>query len=161
MADPITMYKVGSSLLGGFFGNRAAKKKAKAMRAMANYNARIQEQNAKDEAEKLSRYATALNKSQREQFAQARMSAVSRGALEGTGGDLMSLVDMMEAMQLDRVNLKREQDVVLARGFNQAAMTRYSGQLQAQQAESAGRQALLKGIIGAGDAYFKPTVGKV
>lgn len=153
-----TLFKVGSSLVGGFLGNSAAKKKAKAMRAMANYNAKIQMQNAQDEADAIGLAGRRLVRSQREQMAQARMNVFARGGDESRAGDLLSLVDMLELMKLDQLNLKREQDVVLARGYNQAEMTKYSGELQAQQQITAGRTALFKGIIGAGEAYFEPKI---
>lgn len=140
--------QAGSSILGGIMGRSAAKEKARAARRMADYNAKIQKMNAEAEAEAIEAQGAKLTKIQRESFAKGRMSIASRGGLE-VGGDLSSLIDMVEGFQLDQLELKRTADLARIAGENQANMTRYSGELQAQQAETAGRMALTQGILGA------------
>ena len=127
---------------------KTTKEKARAARMMADYNAKIQRMNAEAEAQAIEAQGFKLTKQQRESFARGRMSIYSRGGLEA-GGDLGSLIDMAEMMQLDQLELKRSADLARIAGENQANMTKYSGQLQAQQAETAGRIAMIKGFTGA------------
>ena len=144
----IGLISAGASIVGGMMAKSAAKEKARAARMMADYNAKIQRMNAEAEAEAIEAQGFKLTKQQRESFARGRMSIAGRGGLEA-GSDLSSLIDMVESFQLDQLELKRNADLSRVAGENQANMTIYSGQLQAQQAETAGRMAMVKGFTGA------------
>jgi hypothetical protein len=151
-----------ASIAGGVMKNKAAKKAAKAQRRMAAYNAKIQKMNARTKADSIDEGGRRLVKGQREQFAQARMSVGGRGG-KAEGTDLSLLIDIVEAQQLDQLEVRRNSDNTIIGGANQAAMTKYSGELQAQSTEAAGRAALTSGIIGAVGAFAgglgpKPTV---
>jgi hypothetical protein len=131
--EPITAIKIGTSLLGGIMGNRAAKKKAKAARAMARYNAAVTRANAKAQSDAIKSSSKRLVKQQREAKAQQRISIASRGGLE-TGTDLLSMIESAKNMQLDLLELERQQDIARISGENQALGQIYAGDMQAQQA---------------------------
>jgi len=140
--------QAGASIIGGLFGNRAARKKAKAARAMAEYNASIIRANAKAEASAIEATSKKLTKQQRELMSQQRMSIYSRGG-RMSGGDLLSVLNEAKEMQLDTLELQRQRDIALISGENAANQAIYSGQIQSQMAKAEGRAALISGAIGA------------
>ena len=139
----------GSSLLGGIFGKRAAKKQAAQARAMAKYNASIIKQNAQNEMANIEAQGRRLTKSQREMKAQQAMSVASRGGDVAGGTDLLTLLEQAKTMQLDALELQRASDIAMISGDNRAAQTIYQGEVQAQQALAKGDQAMTNGILGA------------
>jgi len=155
--EPVTAIKIGTSLIGGIMGNRAAKKKAKAARAMAQYNASVTRANAKAQSDAIKPSSKRLVKQQREAKAQQRMSITSRGGLE-RAGDLLSMIESAKNMQLDLLELERQQDISIISGENEALGQIYAGDMQAQQLKSQGKQSLMSGIIGAAGAYAQSTL---
>jgi hypothetical protein len=144
--------QAGASIVGGLFGRSAAKKKAKAAKAMAQYNANVIRANAKSEADAVEFSARRLAKEQREIQALSRMSIASRGAtLSGT--DLSTYLNQMEEMQLDQLELQRQADIATITGEQKAQGAIYQGQQQASIARAEGRAALAKGVLGAASAY--------
>ena len=141
-----------ASVIGGLFGRSAAKKQAKAAKAMAQYNANVARVNARSEADAIEFSARRLAKQQRELQAQQRMSVASRGGTLG-GTDLLTLLDQAEQMQLDQLELQRQADIATITGEQKARSTIYQGQQQAQIARAEGRAALAKGVLGAASAY--------
>ena len=148
---PLTMaygIQAGASILGGIFGSKAARQKAKAAKAMAQYNASIIRANAKAEAGAIEATGKRLTKQQRELMGQQRMSIYSRGG-RMSGGDLLSVLNEAKEMQLETLELQRQRDIALISGENAANQAIYSGQMQAQMARAEGQAALMGGIIGA------------
>lgn len=138
----------GASLLGGILGRNSAKKQATAARQMANYNAKIVEMNAKADAQAIATQRKRFTKTQREGFAQARMSVASRGGrIEGTSLD--ALTEYAKEIQLDQMELKRQEELTRIRGENTARQVRYQGEVEAYNYRQAGQQAMMQGIIGA------------
>ena len=138
----------GASLLGGILGRNSAKKQASAARQMANYNAKIVEMNAKADAQAIATTRKRFTKTQREGFAQARMSVASRGGrIEGTSLD--ALTEYAKEIQLDQMELKRQEELTRIRGKNTARQVRYQGEVEAYNYRQAGQQAMMQGIIGA------------
>lgn len=140
--------QAGASILGGIFGSKAAKEKARAAKAMAKYNASIIRMNAKAEAGAIEAASKRLTKQQRELMGQQRMSVYSRGG-RMAGGDLLSLLNEAKEMQLETLELQRQRDIALISGENAANQAIYSGQMQARMARAEGQGAMLGGIIGA------------
>mgnify|MGYP003123746585 FL=1 len=141
-----------ASVIGGLFGRSAAKKQAKAARAMATYNANVARVNARSEADAIEFSARRLAKQQRELQAQQRMSIASRGGTLG-GTDLLMVLDQAEQMQLDQLELQRQSDIATITGEQQARSIIFQGQQQAQIAKAEGRAAMAKGLLGAASAY--------
>lgn len=107
---------------------------AQAQEAMADYNAKIAEQEAVARQQAIEVEARQLTKAQREMKARQRMSVAARGGLaEGT--DLLSLAEQAREMQMDQLELRRQQDIAGIRGASEAAMQRYKG----KQAKYAGK----------------------
>lgn len=65
-----------------------------------------------------------LTKQQREIKAQQRMSVASRGGLMG-GTDLMTLANEAKEMQMDQLEMVRQQDIERVRMDNEAALQDY------------------------------------
>ena len=141
-----------SSVIGGLFGRSAAKKQAKAAKAMAQYNANVARVNARSEADAIEFSARRLAKQQRELQAQQRMSVASRGGTLG-GTDLLTLLDQAEQMQLDQLELQRQADIATISGEQQARSIIFQGQQQAQISKAQGRAAMAQGLLGAASAY--------
>lgn len=143
-----TAISAGASLLGGILGRNSAKKQARAARQMANYNAKIVEMNAKADAQSIETQRKRFTKTQREGFAQARMSVASRGGrIDGTSLD--ALTEYAKEIQLDQMELKRQEELTRIRGENTARQIRYQGEVQAYSYKQAGQQAMMQGVLGA------------
>ena len=150
MALPVAAIGIqaGASILGGIFGKRAAKKKARAARAMAQYNANVARMNAESEAQAIEFSAKRLTKQQRELQAQQEMSVAGRGGVLA-GGDLLSFLDQAQEMQLDKLELIRQRDLATIAGENRARGIIYQGEQRAAAARAEGQAAMAKGILGA------------
>jgi hypothetical protein len=140
--------QAGASILGGIFGRKSAKKKARAARAMAQYNASVARMNAESEAQAIESQERRLTKQQRELQAQQEMSVAGRGGVLA-GGDLLSFLDQAQEMQLDKLELIRQRDLATISGENRARGIIYQGQQQAAAAKAEGRAAMTQGILGA------------
>jgi hypothetical protein len=119
--EPVTAIQIGTSLLGGIMGNRAANKQAKRARQIGEYNAKVAMIQAEAEQASIDFQSRQLVKQQREIKAQQRMSIAGRGGLEA-GTDLLSLIESAKNMQLDLLELERQQDIARISGETQAQM---------------------------------------
>lgn len=135
----------GASLLGGASAKRASKAQAKQAKAIGEYNAKVALIQAKAEADAIDVQSRRLVKQQREFAAQQRMGIAGRGGLE-RGTDLLSLINSAKTMQLDLIELERQQDIAKISGETQAQQIRMGAEAQAQQLKAQGDQALLSGI---------------
>tara|TARA_R110002074_G_scaffold218440_1_gene388890 strand:- start:97 stop:669 length:573 start_codon:yes stop_codon:yes gene_type:complete len=146
--DPFTAVQVGTSLLGGIFGSSAAKKQAKRAKQIGEYNAKVAQIQSEAEQASIDFQSRQLVKQQREIKAQQRMSIAGRGGLE-TGTDLLSLIESAKNMQLDLLELERQQDIARISGETQAQMARMGAEAQASAYKAQGRQAMIGGVLGA------------
>jgi hypothetical protein len=73
------------------------------------------------------------------------MSIAGRGGLE-TGTDLLSLIESAKNMQLDLLELERQQDISRIGGETQAQQIRMGAKAQSDALKAEGTQALIKGI---------------
>ena len=137
-----------SSLAQGIFGKRAANKQAKKAKEIAMYNANVAIAKAKAEQEAIEFSSKQLIKQQREFKAQQRMSIAGRGGLEA-GTDLLSLIESAKNMQLDLLELERQQDIARISGETQFEQIMMGGQAQYDLYKAQGRQAMIGGILGA------------
>ena len=97
-----------------------------AQESMAEYNAKVAENEALATQQAIEAERGRLTKAQRELKAKQRMSIAGRGGLQA-GTDLLSLAEQAKEMQLDQLELSRQKDIAGARGASQAAMQRYRG----------------------------------
>jgi len=153
----LTAIQVGSSLIGGIFGKSAAKKQARKARQIGEYNAKVAMIQAEAEQASIDFQSRQLIKQQREIKAQQRMSIAGRGGLE-TAGDLLSMIESAKNMQLDLLELERQQDMARISGETQAQMARMGAEAQASAYKAEGRQAMIGGVLGAAKA-LAPTFG--
>lgn len=116
----------------------------KSQQAMADYNAKVAENEALANQYAIDAESRKLAKGQREMKAQQRMSVSSRGGLaEGT--DLLALAEQAKVMQLDQLELSRQQTLAGTRGAAQAAMSRYEGKVARNSSRWTAGTTLLKG----------------
>jgi hypothetical protein len=123
--------KVGYDLYAGY-------KAGKSKEAMSRYNAGIIEQESVANQQAMTEQRRVLADDQRGLKATQRMSVAGRGGLnEGT--DLLTLADEAEKMQLDQLELQRQQNVKAAQSQHAAYMTKF----EAEQQQRAGLGATL------------------
>ncbi len=148
----------GASLAQGIMGNRAANKQAKRARQIGEYNAKVAEIQAEAEQASIDFQSRQLVKQQREVKAQQRMSIAGRGGLEA-GTDLLSLIESAKNMQLDLLEMQRQQDISRIAGETQAQQIRMGSQAQSRALKAQGQQALLSGVLDAA-GELAPTFGQ-
>ena len=147
-----------ASLAGGIMGASSARKQAKRARQIGEYNAKVAMIQAEAEQASIEFQSRRLVKQQREFQAQQRMSIAGRGGLEA-GTDLLSLIESAKNMQLDLLELERQQDIARISGETQAQQARMGAEAQAQAYKAQGRQAMIGGVLGAAQA-FAPMLSK-
>lgn len=152
--EPITLIKVGTSLLSGIIGGMGSRKESKRARQIADYNARVAMMQSKAQQESIKFQSRRLVKQQRELKARQRMSIASRGGLE-RGTDLLSLIESAKNMQLDLLELERQQDIEQIAGETQAQQIR----IGAAAAQSKGGPSILSGVLGAAESLVPSLVG--
>ena len=129
----------------GYKARKAKKAQARMAKMIGDYNAKVAMINAEAQSDALKSESRSLVKSQREFQAQQRMSIAGRGGLE-TGGDLLSLINSAKNMQLDLLELERQQDIAIIGGQTQAQQIKMGAEAQAMRLKAEGDQALLGGI---------------
>jgi hypothetical protein len=155
--DPYTAIQFGTSIVGGIFGRRSAKKQARRARQIAEYNAKVAIMQSEAEQDAIEFTSKRLMKQQREFKSTQRMSIEARGGLV-FGTDLLSLIESAKEMQLDLLELERQQDIARISGETQAQMARMGAAAQAAAYKAQGRQAMIGGVLGAASA-LAPTFG--
>jgi len=141
----------------GFLGRKAKRQQARQARMIGEYNAKVAMIQAEGEQQAIDFQSRRLVKQQREAKAQQRMSIAGRGGLEA-GTDLLSLIESAKNMQLDLLELERQQDIARISGETQAQMARMGAEAQASAYKAQGRQAMIGGVLGAAKA-LAPTFG--
>jgi hypothetical protein len=131
--------------IAGLFGRSAKRKQARQARMIGDYNAKVAEIQAEAEQASIDFQSRRLVKQQREIKAQQRMSIAGRGGLEA-GTDLLSLIESAKNMQLDLLELERQQDIARIGGETQAQQIRMGAKAQSDALKAEGTQALIKGI---------------
>ena len=112
---------------------------------MAKYNATIAENEAIATQQAIQSESRELARGQRELKGQQRMSISGRGGLMA-GTDLLLLAEQAKTMQLDQLELQRQQDLAGVRGASEAAMSRYKGKTAASAGRWTAGESLLKGV---------------
>jgi len=123
-----TMIAIGATaaVAGAGVSGYSAYQSGKSQEAMADYNAKIAENEAIARQQAVEAESRQLAKKQRAMKAQQRVSVGMRGGLQ-EGTDLLALAEQSEQMQLDQLELQRQQDIAGIRGASEAAMSRYKG----------------------------------
>ena len=125
-----------------------------AQEAMANYNATIAENEAIATQQAIQSESRELARGQRELKGRQRMSISGRGGLMA-GTDLLLLAEQAKTMQLDQLELQRQQDLAGVRGASEAAMSRYKGATAASAGKWTAGASLLKGAGQAASYHIK------
>ena len=155
IATPFLIAAAVTSMASAGMGAYAAYQQGKQQKAMADYNAKIAENEAIAQQQAIESERQRLADAQRGMKAKQRMSVSSRGGLaEGT--DLMSLAEQAKVMQLDQLELMRQKNLAGVRGASQAAMSRYQGQM----AKTSGRWTAGTNLVG-GAASATSALGQI
>ncbi len=131
--------------ISGLFARSAKRKQARRARQIGEYNAKVAQVQADAERASIEFQSRRLVKSQREFQAQQRMGIAGRGGLEA-GTDLLSLIENAKNMQLDLLELERQQDIARIGGETKAQQFKMGAQAQAEALKAEGTMALLRGI---------------
>lgn len=141
----------GMSLASGIMGARSAKKTARAkaaqMRAMADYNARVKEMEAKSVLQTMGAETTRAYKSKRRQMA-AQRAAYSKTGVVSSGTPMEVMLDQAIEMEMDVQNQRRNRLLQEQNLSQQAKTTRYTGEMQAQTAIAEGRAQARASLLG-------------
>ncbi len=129
----------------GFLGRKAKRQQVRQARMIGEYNAKVAMIQAEGEQQAIDFQSRRLVKQQREAKAQQRMSIAGRGGLEA-GTDLLSLIESAKNMQLDLLELERQQDIAQIGGETQAQQIRMGAKAQSDALKAEGTQALIRGI---------------
>ena len=146
----ISSIMIGTALVSGGVSAYGQYQAGKSQKAMSKYNAQIARQQAKAEAQSLSAKGKALARDQRELRGQQAMAVGATGGMIA-GTDLLALADQASQMSLDQLELKRQQDIALAGGKSQAAMSLYEGRMAKYTSKFGATSSLLGS---ASDAYI-------
>ena len=147
----VQLIMAGASIAQGILGKSAANKQARKARQIGEYNANVAMIQAESEQASIDFQSRQLVKQQREIKAQQRMSIAGRGGLEA-GTDLLSLIESAKNMQLDLLELERQQDIAQISGETQAQQARMGAEAQSSAYKAQGRQAMIGGVLGAASA---------
>lgn len=133
----ISVASAGVSAYGAY-------QQGQAQEAMSKYNAKIAENEAIGRQQAIEAESRELARGQREMKARQRTSISGRGGLMA-GTDLLLLAEQAKNMQLDQLELSRQQDLAGVRGASEAAMSRYKGATAASAGKWTAGASLLKG----------------
>jgi len=154
--DPFTIALIYASIATSVASASASAyssyQQGKAQENMADYNAKVAQNEALATQQAIEAESAKLTKQQRELKAKQRMSIAGRGGLQA-GTDLLSLAEQAKEMQLDQLELRRQQDIAGARGASRAAMQRYQGKTAAYAGKWTAGTKLLAGAGQAGLSY--------
>lgn len=146
----------GMKLAQGIMGSRSAKKgakrKARAIRQMADYNAKVKEMEARSVRAAMGAETTRAYKSKRRQMA-AQRAAFSKTGAVSSGTPMAVMLEQASEMEMDIQNQRRNRLLQEQNLKQQAKTGRYEGEMQAQtaiaQGKATARASLLGGIAGA------------
>lgn len=144
--------KLAQGIMGSNSAKKEAKRKARAIRQMADYNARVKEMEARSVRETMGAETTRAYKGKRRQMASQRAAYAKTGAVS-SGTPLAVMIEQATEMEMD-IQSQRRNRLLQEQTLQQEAKTgRYQGEVQAQNAiaegKAASRASLLGGISGA------------
>ena len=116
IAGGLAAASAGAALMQG----RAAQKEA-------DYNAEVAEEQARAEELAIGAEAERLADEQREVKAQQRVTAAASGGGLASGQNIMILAEQAQKMQMDQLELQRQQDITTDQGASQASLLRQRG----------------------------------
>ena len=144
--------KLAQGIMGSRSAKKAAKRKAKMIRQMADYNARVKEMEARSVVKTMGAETTRAYKTKRRQMASQRAAYAKTGAVS-SGTPMAVMLEQASEMEMDIQNQRRNRLLEEQNLRQQAKTGRYEGEMQAQTAIAEGkaqaRASLLGGISGA------------
>ena len=153
----------GLSLAQGFYGKKSAKdqgrQQARAIRAMADYNAKVKEMQTRSTLQAMKAETARAYKAKRKGMSSQR-AAFSKTGVANKGTSLSVLIDQATEMELSIQNQRRNRLLEAQTLKQEAKSIRYKGKIDAQltmsNAKAAGRKALLAGFTNAALSLATP-----
>lgn len=143
---------LASGIMGSSSAKKAAKNKARIIRKMADYNAKVKEMEARSVVKTMGAETTRAYKDKRRAMASQRAAYAKSGAVS-SGTPMAVLLEQATEMEMDIQNQRRNRLLEEQNLKQQAKTGRYEGEMQAQAAIAEGkaqaRASLLGGIAGA------------
>lgn len=142
-----------TSVVGGVVQASAAKQQGKSAQALANYNAKIAENDALAARQSAAFEATKLER------AGKKFRGTTRAAMAATGGELLDMGDVRDAndeeLVLDLLAIKYGGETGYRAGQQRADVSRFEGSVAKQRAGSAATGSLLTGLSSAANTMGK------
>jgi len=150
--DPITIAMVAATALtaaGQIQGGRAAEAEAKSAANMSEYNAKVQEQEARA-IEQKSRFDSIKQAEAGERYMSSLQANIGASGSSGMGTPLLIQAKSAEELELENLLIGYEGQVGSQRALSQAAQDRMQAKIYKQK----GKNAKTAGYIGAGTSLL-------
>ena len=121
-ATALSVAALASAGVSAYAQNEASRMQQK----QANYNAKLAENRALAERQRISAEQTRLARQQREQRGRAAASIASRGGMMG-GTDLLALAELAKNQSVDQLELTRQSGIARDQGAAEARAQRFAG----------------------------------
>ena len=145
MPEPLTMAaaaaSVGSGIMG-FKGNQAA---AKSAQQVAEYNAKVRENELVLEQRQKAQEEVNLRRSSA-RLAGAQRAATAKSGIQMSGSPLQALADTYFKSEQDALKIQYAGDIAEARATSDAALTRAEGRARSSALKTQAYQSLLGGV---------------
>ena len=158
-------YEAGEAAEDAAFAqSRSLRESSAARQAMARYNSAITMKEAESQKELIQFNARRLSEQQSGLQQEQRMNIAARGGVMG-GTDLLLILDQAERMQMDQLELKREENLTIARAEEAAEKNKFiadygsdadiaAATAAAAAGDAARTQAFTSGLQSAATSYY-------
>ena len=146
--EPLTAVAIGGQVLGGVMGAKGANQAARAAQQVAEYNAKV----AENEAIVLQRAKTAEEASLRRQsdrLIATQRVATAKSGIQMSGSALQALADTYFNREKDAARIQYASSIEQTQKASEANLARIEGRAQAAAFRTQGQQSLLGGFTGA------------
>ena len=147
----LNFVQAGLSLASGFMGSssakKAAKRKAQQIRAMASYNARVKEMEARS-IQAVGKYETKQAYKQRTRAVQEQRAAFAKTGAITSGTPMSVMIEQAMQMDIDVQNQRRNRLLQEQNLKQQAKGIQYEGEVGAETALAEGRAKARSSLLG-------------
>ena len=146
IATIATIAGTATSALGQYQAGQAAASQAKSQQAMAEYNAKVQEQQAKMELAQSEFRGKRQAESAERQRSSLQAGLGASGVVPESGTPLLIQAAQAKESELDQALIGYQGQIAAARSMNQASLDRMQGSIYSRKAKNASQG----GMFGAG-----------
>ena len=151
MAVATATVLAGAALASAGVSAYAQNEAGKMQQKQANYNAKLAENKALAERQKISAEQSKLARQQREQRGRAAASIASRGGMMG-GTDLLALAELAKNQSVDQLELTRQSGITRDQGIAEARAQRFAGKTARYTSRLGAASSVVSGLSSAYNA---------